>query len=86
MERKMIKEKQMWKSETSALKASERMGKVWKSGYIQVFILAWFAAMLSFSALLIRGNGIFTLGNDLRQIMKGRKPENSFLPSLFCSN
>ena len=57
----------MRKSETSALKTSERMGKVWKSGYIQVFILAWFAAMLSFSALLIRGNGIFTLGNDFNE-------------------
>ena len=67
MERKKSKEKQMRKSETSALKTSERMGKVWKSGYIQVFILAWFAAMLSFSALLIRGNGIFTLGNDFNE-------------------
>ncbi len=67
MERKIIKEKQMWKSETSVLKVSERMGKVWKSGYIQVFILAWFAAMLSFSILLIRGNGIFTLGNDFNE-------------------
>ena len=40
---------------------------VWKSGYIQVFALGYFAAMLSFVVLLIRGDGIFTLGNDFNE-------------------
>ena len=39
----------------------------WKSGYIQVFALGYFAAMLSFVVLLIRGDGIFTLGNDFNE-------------------
>ena len=40
---------------------------VWKSGYIQVFALGYFAAVLSFVVLLIRGDGIFTLGNDFNE-------------------
>ena len=40
---------------------------VWKSGYIQVFALGYFAAVLSFAVLLIRGDGIFTLGNDFNE-------------------
>lgn len=39
----------------------------WKSGYIQIFALGYFAAMLSFAVLLIRGDGIFTLGNDFNE-------------------
>ena len=41
-----------------------KLEKLWKSGYIQVFALGYFAAMLSFAVLLIRGDGIFTLGKE----------------------
>ena len=44
-----------------------KLEKLWKSGYIQVFALGYFAAMLSFAVLLIRGDGIFTLGNDFNK-------------------
>ena len=44
-----------------------KLEKLWKSGYIQVFVLGYFAAMLSFAVLLIRGDGIFTLGNDFNK-------------------
>lgn len=49
------------------VKRNGRLTRLWESGYIQVFVLAWFAAMLSFAILLIRGDGIFTLGNDFNE-------------------
>lgn len=44
-----------------------RLRRLWESGYVQVFVLGYFAAMLSFALLLIRGEGIFTLGNDFNE-------------------
>lgn len=44
-----------------------RLRRLWESGYVQVFVLGYFAAMLSFALLLIRGDGIFTLGNDFNE-------------------
>lgn len=44
-----------------------RLKRLWESGYIQVFALGYLAAMLSFAVLLIRGDGIFTLGNDFNE-------------------
>ena len=45
----------------------DRSKKIWESGYVQVFLLAYLTAMLSFAVLLIRGEGIFTLGNDFNE-------------------
>ena len=49
------------------MRTTGKLEKFWKSGYIQVFVLGYFVAMLSFAILLIRGDGIFTLGNDFNE-------------------
>ena len=49
------------------MKTAEKFRKLWNSGYIQVFFLAYIAAMLSFAILLLRGEGVFALGNDFNE-------------------
>lgn len=49
------------------MRTTGKLERLWKSGYIQVFVLGYFVAMLSFLVLLIRGDGIFTLGNDFNE-------------------
>ena len=49
------------------MKRNRGLTGLWESGYVQVFLLAWFTALLSFAVLLIRGDGIFTLGNDFNE-------------------
>ena len=49
------------------VKMKERLKRLWGTGYLQVFALAWLTAMLSFALLLIRGGGVFTLGNDFNE-------------------
>lgn len=49
------------------MKGKVTFKRLWNSGYIQVFALAWLAAFLSFVILLIRGEGVFTLGNDFNE-------------------
>ncbi|HJC58141.1 MAG TPA: YfhO family protein [Candidatus Eisenbergiella intestinipullorum] len=71
MEGKM-KEKALLKKEEGPKKGQkmtgrERLKKIGESGYIQVFLLAYLTAMLSFLLLLIRGDGVFTLGNDFNE-------------------
>ena len=38
--------------------------KILKTGYVQVFLINFFIAMISFIGLLIKGDGTFTLAND----------------------
>ncbi len=49
------------------MKGKAMRKRIWDSGYFQVFAIAWLTAFLSFAVLLIRGGGVFTLGNDFNQ-------------------
>lgn len=44
-----------------------RISKVLKTGYIQVFLINFLIAMAGFIGLILKGNGIFTLANDFNE-------------------
>ena len=41
--------------------------KILKTGYVQVFLINFLIAMISFIGLIIKGDGIFTLANDFNE-------------------
>ena len=49
------------------VKISNMHNRLIKTGYVQVFAINFFIAMLSFIGLILRGNGIFTLCNDFNE-------------------
>lgn len=67
MERMKEREKGTRGTGKAAGRAAGKLNSLWETGYVQVFILGYLAAMLSFAVLLIRGDGIFTLGNDFNE-------------------